>query len=361
MSYSLTKDTPVIQLHAETHFPIKLVTTNFPIWQRQVRSTLIGLDLLGYVDGTLAALAKVVSHAINPCYANWFRQDQAIISALLGSCTDNIQPLISNVDMAREAWLNLHSSFARTSHGHVLSLKSKLAKNPWGDRSIAVYLHEMHSLANELALIQNPIPEEDLVSHILNQLGSDYDPITSAAHLRETHISFAELGNILRDYERKLKASEEASSATVLTANVTQSSMSGRSFGNSGHASSFSHDAARSPQGRHQNRNSSDFGRHPRRAFASNGACQFCAIPDHDIQVCRKLARLLRDNGMQSTTVGGSHPIGHTTLATSDGSAQWMFDSGVSHHTTPTPTSLQTFSDYGGPDEIRDTKEISAS
>ncbi|RAL47808.1 hypothetical protein DM860_011393 [Cuscuta australis] len=339
MSYFLTKDTPVIQLHAETHFPIKLVTTNFPIWQRQVRTTLIGLDLLGYVDDTLAALAKVVSHAINPCYANWFRQDQAIISALLGSCTDNIQPLISNVDMALEAWLNLHSSFASTSHGHV----------------------EMHSLANELALIQNPIPEEDLVSHILNQLGSDYDPITSAAHLRETHISFAELGNILHDYERKLKASEEATSATVLTANVTQSSMSGRSFGNSGHASSFSHDAARSPQGRHQNRNSSDFGRHPRRAFASNGACQFCAIPDHDIRVCRKLARLLRDNGMQSTTVGGSHPIGHTTLATSDGSAQWMFDSGVSHHTTPTPTSLQTFSDYGGPDEIRDTKEISAS
>ncbi|VFQ76333.1 unnamed protein product [Cuscuta campestris] len=87
-SSNITKDTQVIQLHAKSHFPIKLVSTNFLIWQRQVRSTLIGLDLLGYIDGTLAAPAPTVNDAINPCYSIWFRQDQSIVGALLGSCSD---------------------------------------------------------------------------------------------------------------------------------------------------------------------------------------------------------------------------------------------------------------------------------
>ncbi|RAL41729.1 hypothetical protein DM860_008911 [Cuscuta australis] len=133
------------------------------------------------------------------------------------------QPLISNIDTAREAWLNLHSSFASTSRGHVLSLKSKLAKNPRGDRSIVVYLHEMHSLANELAFIQNPIPQEDFVSHIQINLGL----IMIISHQ-------------MLIFVRRTSPSRNLSS------------MSGRSFGNSGHASSFSsHDVARSPQGRH--------------------------------------------------------------------------------------------------------------
>ncbi|RAL43527.1 hypothetical protein DM860_012668 [Cuscuta australis] len=140
----------------------------------------------------------------------------------ISSCTDTIQPLISNVETAREAWLNLHSSFASASRSHILALKSKLGKNPRGARSINEYLHEMHSLANELALNQSPVAEEDLVSHVLNQLGLEYDPVASAAFIRGSKLLFSELGDVLRDFERKLTFTDDATSTVVATTNATQ-------------------------------------------------------------------------------------------------------------------------------------------
>ncbi|VFQ73276.1 unnamed protein product [Cuscuta campestris] len=163
-SSAITKDTTVIQLHSKTHFPIKLVSTNFVIWQRQVRSTLIGLDLLGYIDGTMVAPPMAISGSPNPCYSIWFRQDQSIVGALHDSCANVVQPLISTADTAHVAWISLHTAFASASYGRVVSLKSKLGNNPCGDRPMAEYLFDMRSIANELAIIQNPIFEEDLVS-----------------------------------------------------------------------------------------------------------------------------------------------------------------------------------------------------
>ncbi|VFQ65869.1 unnamed protein product [Cuscuta campestris] len=324
MPYTITKDTPVLSLHAKTHFPIKLVTTNFPIWQRQVRSTLIGLDLLGYVDGTLAAPSPTDS-----TYSVWFRQDQTIVGALLGSCTDTIQPLISNVSTARDAWLNLHSSFASASRGHVLALKSKLGKNPRGNRSINDYLHEMHSIANDLALNQSPVDEEDLVAHILNQLGSEYDSISSAALLRGSKLPFTELGNVLRDFERKLHLGDDPASPLVATAHVTERhSTAGVKSYQRNTAVGQSH-PSRLPASPRQSYGAS---RQSRRTDGSS--CQFCSIPGHDIKVCRKLARLLRDNGMDSVANAPAMfpaPVVHATAANPAGVHGWMFDSGSDH------------------------------
>ncbi|KAJ9563151.1 hypothetical protein OSB04_008311 [Centaurea solstitialis] len=89
---------------AQTHFPIKLIASNFTVWRKQVQSTLIGLDLYKYLDGTLKPPSKVKTDKEktrpNPDYLLWFRQDQIIISALLGSCSDSIQPIISSADTA---------------------------------------------------------------------------------------------------------------------------------------------------------------------------------------------------------------------------------------------------------------------
>ncbi|VFQ87598.1 unnamed protein product [Cuscuta campestris] len=282
MAYAITKDTLVLQLHAKTHFPIKLITTNFPIWQRQVRSTLIGFNLLGYVDGTLTAPPTTVDGSANPCYLIWFRQDQSIVGALLGSCTNTIQPLISNVDTAREAWLNLHSSFASASRSHILALKSKLGKNPRGARSINEYLHDMHSIANELALNQSPVEEEDLVSHVLNQLGSEYDPIASAAFIRGSKLPFPKLGDILRDFERKLKLTDDVSSSVVATANATQRYPPAGQHGHGGNASGQPANPSRSYG--HQRSSPGGAFKQSRRQDGSAAACHFCAIPGHDIK-----------------------------------------------------------------------------
>lgn len=85
---------PIVPLTASTHFPIKLTSHNFPLWRKQVQSTLIGLELDHHITDTSEPPAKnIVTGDIskpNPEYLLWFQQDQMIITALLGSCSDAI-------------------------------------------------------------------------------------------------------------------------------------------------------------------------------------------------------------------------------------------------------------------------------
>ncbi|VFQ83622.1 unnamed protein product [Cuscuta campestris] len=303
MAPTITKDTPVVQLHAKTHFPIKLISTNFSIWQRQVRSMLIALDLIGYVDGTLHAPPKVLEGAANPCYSIWFRQDQSIIGALLGSCSDQVQPLISTCETACEAWTNLHAAFASSSRGRIVSLKSKLGKNPKGDRSMSDYLFYMQSIANELALVQSPVSEEDLVVHVLNQVGDEYDSITSAARVRAEPLSFKELGDILKEHEKKIQLSEATRTLSLATANYTQQQSGG---GGSSRFGQHHRDEGRDSGSSANRRGRGQTTGRPARQTAGSG-CQFCSIPGHDVRDCRKLARFLRQHGLAPP------PVAHST------------------------------------------------
>lgn len=78
-----------------TAISCKLTRTNFLLWKAQVVPILRGVQLFGYLDGTIPKpAAKITTEAgenvaevDNPQYALWFVQDQAIIGALLSSMT----------------------------------------------------------------------------------------------------------------------------------------------------------------------------------------------------------------------------------------------------------------------------------
>ena len=61
----------------------------------------------------------------------------------------------------------------------------------------------MRAIADDLALAQSPIAEEDLLVHILSQLGDEYSAIVAAIKVRETPLSYPELFDILVDVERR--------------------------------------------------------------------------------------------------------------------------------------------------------------
>ncbi|KAJ0881784.1 hypothetical protein HanRHA438_Chr10g0477941 [Helianthus annuus] len=79
----------------------------------------------------------------------------------------------------------------------------------------------MKSIADDLALAQKPVDEDDLIVHIIAHLGDDYKPVTAAVKMRDTSISFSDLFEKLVDHERSL---QEAQPATPLltTVNNTQ-------------------------------------------------------------------------------------------------------------------------------------------
>ncbi|KAD1365144.1 hypothetical protein E3N88_42931 [Mikania micrantha] len=216
--------TQIIQITA-SNFLIRLTNTNFSSWRKQVQSALIGLKLDCYILGDTKPPAKFLassSSTPNPEYDSWFRQDQTILSALLGSCSDPIQPLISSAETSREAWDRLITSFANTSRSRILSLKAKLASNPKGTRSVIEFLQDMKRIADELALVQAPVTDEDLLIHITCQLGEEYQNIVAALRARDNPVTFPELFEKLVDHERMLKQiTPQLSPPAMTTVNYT--------------------------------------------------------------------------------------------------------------------------------------------
>ncbi|KAL4556283.1 hypothetical protein LXL04_038930 [Taraxacum kok-saghyz] len=345
--------TTIIQITANTHFPIKLTPTNFPVWRKQILSTLIGLDLDKFIIGTNPCPSKTLAGdetKPNPAYLPWFRQDQIIISAILGSLSDSIQPLVASAETSQQAWEHLNASYASVSRSRIISLKSRLAKNPKGNRTISEFLHEMKAIADELALVQNPIHEEDLAVHIISQLGDEYNHVTAALKVRETPLSFHELFDKLVDFERSLK--DTVPSPMITTVNNTQRQQDrsySRPYSDNRSTNRPSHRSSKQPrpQGNGNNYISNN------RGSQNPPFCQFCSIPGHDTKECRKLSRFLRENNINVSTNSSAHPVINTTSAHPTRHAQqWMFDTGASHHVTSDHSSLHTLSEYGGPDEI---------
>lgn len=124
---------------------------------------------------------------------------------MLGSCIETIQPMILTAEFSREAWLCLQKMYANKYRSRVLSLKLNLMQNPRGDRPVREYLKDMKSIADALALTDNPISDEDLFLNIINQLGPDYRDLVSALRVRETPISYDDLFDQLTAVEAQLK------------------------------------------------------------------------------------------------------------------------------------------------------------
>ena len=89
-----------------------------------------------------------------------------------------------------------------------MSLKKKLTLSTQRSKSVAEFLQSMKIIADELALAQAPVTEDDLIIFILNGLGMEFREISTAIRARETPISLEELHDKLVDFEAIIKQEE---------------------------------------------------------------------------------------------------------------------------------------------------------
>ncbi|XP_019167693.1 PREDICTED: uncharacterized protein LOC109163407 [Ipomoea nil] len=198
----------------------------------------------------------------------------------------------------------------------------------------------MRAIADDLALAQCPVTDEDLIVYVLTQLGEEYNSIISAVRVRETPISWGELADILTDHERQLKVADDTRQSLLAIANATQWTSSSRNNQQSNYGRKY-----------HNNTASSGPNRMSWQQWGTNRPtviCKFCNLAGHESKVRRKLARFLREHNVVTTQTFTS-PTTHSAQA----SPPWLFDSGASHHATPSVKSLQTLSEYSGPDKVR--------
>ncbi|KAG8381267.1 hypothetical protein BUALT_Bualt06G0104800 [Buddleja alternifolia] len=353
-------DNQIFFFNAPSYLPTKLTPSNFSVWRTQLHSALIGHDLLGHIDGSRPQPTTEIpdpkdntKSIPNPDFVLWYRQDQLILNAILGSCVAEIQSHISTVCSSKEAWNRLSILFANKSRSRIMSLKEKLHDNPRGNRSIAEYMQDVRATADALAIVDTRVAEDDLIMYALKGVGDEFHHVAAAVRVRDTPITFDELFDKLEDFERRLKSSETINpSLTIATANsATRHSTHNRSYIRSNNNNRSPWNTSTRNQPTSHNRSTWNFSRpNTNRAHNSSASyCNFCDIPGHSTSECRKLARFLKNNNVQPHM---SQPMVNLTSLNQPNSQQWLFDSGASHHVTGDVNNLQQFSYYGGPDEI---------
>ncbi|CAL1390404.1 unnamed protein product [Linum trigynum] len=343
----------IITLNPASQLPTKLTGDNFPTWRAQLLTLLRGLDLLKFLDGTHPAPADDAAAAVR---RHWFRQDQLLLHSILASMSPGVAPYVSASTTSRQAWTILERMFVNQSRQRVINLKEKLGKETQGNRPVSVYLQAQRTTAAELALINAPVSDEDLILHILRGLREEYGHLSAAIRARDTPIAIEDLHDRLVDFEADLatvrqpvQAPTTAFSSLRGRGYARSSSGSRRSFPNS---SSYGADyyfqrEDNSRQSRSPNSRSPNSPRAPANYGPSSAApsllgrprlqCQFCDKPGHSAKDCYRIK---------------GRPQAHYTAAGTSNSSGWLVDSAATNHMTPDLGTLSLYTDYNGPDEV---------
>ncbi|KAF5454350.1 hypothetical protein F2P56_024022 [Juglans regia] len=215
---------------------------------------------------------------------HWVRQDKLILSAILASTSTTITPLIATAKTSHEAWKKLNHMYANKSRTQAMQLKEELTLIQRGTHSIPDYLHAVKALANEIALIDHPISDDDLTLYILNRLGFDFREIATPIRARETSLAFKELHDILMGHEGYLRRLEMKTQQLVASANFSYRNK--MKFGASaGYQSNGPYKAVGPSRSQGQNRNSQ--GQRNRKSSNTPNQhryqpkCQFCNQMGH--------------------------------------------------------------------------------
>jgi len=342
-----TTEAPLIALNIATQINEKLTPSTFPQWRAQFEALLIGYNLINYVTGYKPCPLQDNSSVSSLHKSHWVRQDKLILSVILASTTPTITPFISAAATSQAAWCKLNTMYANKSRSRAMQLKEELTLIKKANRSIQDYMHTVKALADEIALIDHPISEDDLTLYILNGLGPDYREIVAPIRARERPLSFKELHDLLVRHEcylRRLDATTQQLIATTNFSNhrLSSSSSNGgniyRGFNKPAKGGYFKYDGP--PASSCYNGNPRDHKKHNQfngqRRYSLK--CQICDQFGHIVKHCPQF------NSCNATVNCAS------TSQVKD--TKWLIDSAASHNITGDLAKLSVHSEYDGTDEV---------
>ena len=96
LTTTTTTVTPLHSLPNVAHqLPIKLHSTNYILWQAQLMPLLNSYDLTKHINGSCPPPNLTLSNnQPDPDYQSWFRQDQLVLSWIVGSISEAFVPQI---------------------------------------------------------------------------------------------------------------------------------------------------------------------------------------------------------------------------------------------------------------------------
>ena len=132
-SWPSTLLTPSFTTTMKLIIPLSLLTlpsSKYISWKLQFHTSFIRYDHLGYIDGSKPCPPANLPHnnttIPNPEHILRIKQDQLILTAIIGSLSPTIIPFIAQSKASREAWTILANTYTKPSCGHIKHIKTQL-------------------------------------------------------------------------------------------------------------------------------------------------------------------------------------------------------------------------------------------
>ncbi|KAK1647723.1 hypothetical protein QYE76_065528 [Lolium multiflorum] len=226
---STTAPSPI---HFGNQITVKLSAANHLFCRAQVVSQLQSHLLHGYVEGTFPCPASHVAvpatdsapagQVINPAYAAWIQQDQAILNAFLSSSSIEVGSMIMFAKTSREAWITIENSFAAQSSARSTQLRDQLRETHKLNQPMSVYYNKVKTITDTLASIGQPLRPEEFVSAVFHGLDEDYDSLAEVVQDRPTPIPEHDLYARLMSTEQRKEARRSTVVGGVHSANAAK-------------------------------------------------------------------------------------------------------------------------------------------
>ena len=190
-------------------------------------------------------------------------------------------------------------------------------------------------IADELAIIDHPVSDDDLTLYILNGLGIEFREIAAPIRAREISLKFEEIHDLLVSHESYLQRLEHQS-ATQFVPIANYSNRWSSQFSSNSRQSKW-----RPPVASHNSRGHS--GVHRNGSFTSGHRwfkpkCQWCDQLGHTAKHYPKI----------STT----DFTANCAASSQQKNPKWLVDSATSHNMTTDLSNLLINSEYDGTDEV---------
>lgn len=198
-------------VHLNVPISTKLNSTNHLTWICQILPLINGYNLSSHIT-TPPPSKKVQSTAgllvDNPDFDRWNRQDQFLLGWIRSSLTESILGQTSSSKTTLDLWQSLQCSFSSVSRARTTDLRRQLQTTTKGGSTCFDYLQKMKKIADELSFVGSAIPEDDLVTYVLNGLGSNYTSfvISLTTSARNDPISFSDLQGSLFNFENLISS-----------------------------------------------------------------------------------------------------------------------------------------------------------
>ncbi|PON92317.1 hypothetical protein TorRG33x02_119460, partial [Trema orientale] len=142
---------------------------------------------------------------LNPEFTAWIRQDQILVSWLLGSITESILAQMVDCNNAAEVWGALERIFSSQSKAKIMQYKLWIQSLKKGGLSMREYLVKMKTYANILASVGHIVTEEDQILYILIGLSSDYYSLVVSVTSRVEPYRLQDVTALLLAHENRLE------------------------------------------------------------------------------------------------------------------------------------------------------------